>query len=415
MPFDLRLFDPRSRGSRKVVTALLRALAYVSFGLALVGVVYTVLAALNVRRFFAPPAGQQGGDSPTVPVTLLKPLHGFETGLFDRIEGFLDQDDTGPVRIVFGSDNAEDPALALARSVTQVRADRDVLIVVSALQHGANRKISNIINMMNDSSLVMEPDDLIILSDSDIGVGPAYLRCLKLILAEPDVGVVTCPYYGEADDGLWSELGAMGISYQFLPNVVTGVSLGLTQPCMGSTIALKRSTLDRIGGFAAFRDTLADDYAIGAAVRGLGLKSVVAPLLVSHSCSEANFGRLMAHELRWARTVMGVDPPGYLGSIVTHPIPLAILAAILTGFAPSSVQLFGVACAVRLLLVAKVDRVVGRNTGRRWLLPLRDVISLLVFTASFFVSSVNWRGVKFAVTSNGRLINGQVHPQLRRS
>ena len=49
---------------------------------------------------------------------------------------------------------------------------------------------------------------------------------------------------------------------------MVGMALGLAKPCFGSTIALKREALNAIGGFEAFANQLADDYAIGAAVEG---------------------------------------------------------------------------------------------------------------------------------------------------
>ena len=80
----------------------------------------------------------------------------------------------------------------------------------------------------------------------------------------------------------------MGTSYDFLPNVVPGISLGLAEPCMGSTIALTRACWTKIGGFAAFADHLADDYEMGRAVRALGLHLAIPALGVSHAATESS-------------------------------------------------------------------------------------------------------------------------------
>ena len=84
----------------------------------------------------------------------------------------------------------------------------------------------------------------------------------------------------------WSTLAAMGTSYDFLPSVLFGTFWGMAHACLGSTIALRRSTLAQIGGFEAFSDYLADDYEIGRAVRQRGLRVAVLPLAVSHRCTE---------------------------------------------------------------------------------------------------------------------------------
>jgi ceramide glucosyltransferase len=386
------------------LSGLLAMAGWALWGLAAASVIYTVMAAVFVQRFFQATAPRSEGRPAIADgVVIAKPLHRVEQGLSERLEGFFEQDYAGPTQIVFSSDRADDPALGLARAIADAHPRQAALIGANPKIHGQNRKISNIINLMAHEAADGEGHAVIVLSDSDIGVRPDYLRRVCEALAEPGVGVVSCPYYGKAEGGVWSVLMAMGVSYQFLPNVIAGVGLGAAQPCMGSTIALRRTTLERIGGFEAFRNTLADDYAIGAAVRGLGLKSVVIPVLVSHCCTETTFKALVAHELRWAKTVFGVHPAGHMGSVLTHPTALAFLSALWFGFSPVSLGLLAAALASRLLVIGRVDRAIGRSPGLWWLTPLRDAISFGVFVGSLFVSSVDWRGDKFHVTASGDL------------
>ncbi len=137
---------------------------------------------------------------------------------------------------------------------------------------------------------------------------------------------MTCLYHGIAGEGLWTRLSALAINTQFLPQAIIAVRLGLAKPCCGATIALRRSTLDRIGGFGALADVLADDHAIGIAIRSAGYDVVTAPFLVGHHCFEANLRQLLRHQMRVARTIKSIDPFAYAGTIVTHPWPLALLA-----------------------------------------------------------------------------------------
>ena len=278
-------------------------------------------------------------------------------------------------------------------------ADNESRICLDPAEYGYNRKISNVINISEQAT-----GDVLVLSDSDIGAPADYLEGVLQSLAEPGVGVVTCPYFGKAEGGFWARFAAMGQSYNFLPNVLMGVWLGMAKPCMGSTVALRQETLDRIGGFRVFRDVLADDYALGAAVREIGLKSVVAPVLVSHSCTEGDLPTVVSHELRWAKTVKGVDFAGHIGSVITHPLPLALIAALFLKVSPETMLLVGAALAARVWLKATVDRVVGRGSGAWWLIPGRDLISFAVFVGSFLVRAVEWRGAKFHVTADGDLI-----------
>src|SRR6185369_7727355 len=111
-------------------------------------------------------------------------------------------------------------------------------------------------------------------------VEPGYLGAVTAPLADPQVGLVTCLYVGRPAGGVWSTLGAMFINYEFLPAVLVGRLTGAGDGCFGATLALRRDTLERVGGFAPFRDQLADDYALGEAVRRLGRKVVLSPYLV---------------------------------------------------------------------------------------------------------------------------------------
>lgn len=365
-------------------------------GLALAGCAYQLLAARLLPLLLAPPPLRD--PKPWPGVTVLKPLHGAEPGLEAALTSLLTQDYPGPLQVVFGVQNPTDPAQAVVGTLRRAHPAADVALAVDSTDHGANRKVSNLINMAGRAK-----HEVLIVADSDIVVGPGYLRGVVAALGDPQVGVVTCPYHGLPTRGLWSCLAAMGISYQFLPSVAVGVGLKMAHPCMGSTVALRRETLERIGGFAAFADRLADDYAIGAAVRTTGLRSVVAPVLVGHVCTEDSLKALLQHELRWARTVRGVDPTGFAGSAVTYPVPLAALATIFTGAAPIGLAALGIALICRFWLRRDVDRLAGARTGPWWLTPLRDGLSFAVFLGAFFVCAVDWRGTRFRVDDRGTL------------
>ncbi len=272
--------------------------------------------------------------------------------------------------------------------------------IVDPTPHGANAKISNLINMAPAAR-----HDLIVLSDSDMAAPRDYLARIAAALAQPGVGAVSLLYRGRGDAGVWSDLAAMAISYNFLPSVLVARVTSPREPCMGSTIALRRATLDRIGGFARFADILADDAAIGEAVNALGLHVACPRLIVTHGCVEASFRDLMRHELRWAATVRGVDPRGYLGLGVTYPVAWALLAV---PFAPvQALVTLAAAIAARLALIARVDRLAGASSGRKGWLVLRDCLSFAVFILSFSVRSVDWRGSRLNMERDGRTIRAQ--------
>ena len=375
------------------------ALISMAFGwllavLALGGAGYAVMAALAAARFMRAP---KGGHHTDAPVTILKPLYLGEPRLKENLESFFGQDFNAPVQIVFGVHDNADPAIAVVEALQAKYPGFDTKIVADPALYGANAKVSNLINMLPAAK-----HDILVLSDSDIRVPPNWLSEVTGALARPGVGAVTCLYKGEVGaKGLWPVLAAMGTSYDFLPNVVTGVSLGLAEPCMGSTIALTRDVLNRIGGFAAFANYLADDYEMGRAVRRLGLGLAIPALAVSHSASETSLKELFQHELRWLRTIRRINPAGHAGSIITFAFPLALMAAILLDFRPSALAVAAIALGARLILKYRMDRIFGIKAGPFWLLPVRDLISFAVFVASLWGETVHWRGVRLSVEPDG--------------
>jgi len=360
----------------------------------ILGCAYALFAAVLLRRF-----AQESIKLPQLrpSLTVLKPLCGAEPELETNLASFCNQEGTGRVQLIFGIQDAADPAAGVVHRLIERFPERDIELVVDPTIHGANPKISNLINMLPRARY-----DVIVLSDSDMKVQPDYLREVTATLYAPDVGLVTCLYRGLATTGLWSRLAAAEINHHFLPGVLVGLKLGLARPCFGSTIALRRETLRQIGGFDAFSDQLADDYAMGEAVRGLGLKVAIPPLLIDHTCSEKSFADLLRHELRWARTLRVVDPAGYAGSVVTHPLPFALAAAAMEGFGAIGLGVLALALACRLLVPLQVETMRGGGAST-WLSPFRDLLSFAVFLGSFLPGPLSWRGHRYIARSDGTL------------
>jgi ceramide glucosyltransferase len=380
---------------QSMVDAFAFWLAVACFAVAALGCVYALAAAALVRRFThagAPALSRTPG------ITILKPLHGAETGLYDNLASFCDQDYPGPVQVLFGVQDRNDTAVAVVRQLVADRPGRDLTLCVTSGPHGANPKVANLIGMQEHIR-----HDIVLLSDSDIAVEGDYLTRTIGALERPGVGLVTYLYRGDARAGLWARLSAMAIDYHFLPSVLVGLALGLAQPCFGSTIALRRETLRAIGGFEAFLGQLADDEAMGIAVRVAGMSVAIPSSVVSHECSERSAGELLRHELRWARTLRAANPVGYAGLFVTHPLPFAILGAVLAGFSAGGLAAIAAAIACRLVLQRQVDHTLGVRSTSGWLGPARDLLAFAVYVASFFVGVVSWRGHRYRVRADGTL------------
>jgi ceramide glucosyltransferase len=330
-------------------------------------------------------------------ISVLKPLHGDEPGLYENLRSFAEQD-YPTAQIVLGVDGPHDTALPVARALIRGLPEQDIALVVDPRTRGSNRKVANLENMIEAAR-----HGTLVLADSDMRVDPRYLAAVTAPLQDPLTGAVTCLYKAVSTGGKWSELGALHINFGFLPSALMAQSLGLGGGCFGATIALRRDTFERGGGFAPLRDELADDHRIGAEVRSLGLAVVLSPYLVEARVTEPSFKALWQHELRWARTVRAVAPAGFAGSVLAHPVALAALGAAATGFVLVACSLVVISWILRWTTTRVIAKALGVSSPKGRLLLLRDALSFAVFVASFFGRTVFWRDRAFHVEASGRM------------
>lgn len=366
------------------------------FGLTLVGCVYTGAAIVCLWRY-ARQTDRMPVSHPSL--TVLRPLHGDEPCLFETLSSFMEQDYAGPVAYVFGVADRHDPAIATVERLRKAYPDADMQLVIDPRRNGRNGKISNLVNMTPAIN-----GEIVVLADSDMLVGPDYLTRVIGALEADGVGAVTCLYRGVSLPNIWSRFATGWIDEQFLPNVILGMTLGLTKPCFGSTIALRTETLWRIGGFSAFTDQLADDYAIGTAVRRLGLTvAVPARPVLGHISASTTAEALLAQELRWNRTIKSIDFGGFVGSVVTHMLPFALLTALADGFEARDGLLIAAVLGLRAALHHQVKTFVQKDAMDLWLMPLRDLLSFAVFLGAFIPGLIEWRGRRHGLRADGTL------------
>jgi ceramide glucosyltransferase len=144
------------------------------------------------------------------------------------------------------------------------------------------------------------------------------------------------------------------------------------------------------------------------AVRRLGLRVEVSPVLPAHAMSEPTLAALWAHELRWARTVRQLNPRGFAGLALTHPLPWALLA-LAAAPGPATLGVLALALGARLWLASGVDAALGVPTGWRRLawLPIRDLLSAAIWATALRQGGVAWQGRRYALTAEGRMSSAE--------
>ena len=220
------------------------------------------------------------------------------------------------------------------------------------------------------------------------------------------VGLVTALYRGRAYGTLASRLEALGISTDFQASVLLskviegGIHFGF-----GSTLAVSREALDKIGGLTPLVNHLADDYQLGVHVAQAGYRVALSPEVVETVIPAYSWRGFADHQLRWARTVRDARPWGYAGLIFTHGLAWALVNVLASGLSPVSLWLLGMSILLRLTMAMTVGaQVLGDRQVLRslWLLPLRDLVAMGVWVVGFAGNTIVWRGERFLLR-NGKL------------
>ena len=120
--------------------------------------------------------------------------------------------------------------------------------------------------------------DILVISDSDVRVTPDYLRAVALPFADARVGGMCCLYRGiAAGGGLWARLEAVGMSVEMTAGVLVARMMEGMQFALGPTMAFRRETIRRMGGFKVTADYCADDFVLGNETYKLGQEGGAEP------------------------------------------------------------------------------------------------------------------------------------------
>jgi ceramide glucosyltransferase len=374
-----------------VTAAAHSALPWAGFAFAAFAMIHSIVAFVAMRMRIRSPRFT-ARDLP--PVTILKPLCGAEPETYECLRSFCDQA-YPEFQVVFGVSDSNDPVLDIVYRLQREFPQRDLAVAIDRRQHGSNRKVSNLINMMP-----LARHEFLVLSDSDVRVERDYLGKVAAPLHDAGVGVVTCAYRGRPRQGLWSLLGSLFINEWFMPSVRVTAMAGSRSFAFGATIAMRRQVLASIGGFASIASQLADDYRLGELTRRRGLRTVLSEVVVEVCVAERSFGDLVRHELRWLRTIRALRPVGYGFTFITFGMPVAVLGAVLTGGAAPAVGMLAITALARVVLHLSM-REPGSSVLQLAVLPLRDALNLALWAWSFVTRHVHWREVRYFVSRDG--------------
>jgi len=337
---------------------------------------------------------RQASPSPAdIPVSILKPLKGCDAEMYECFRSHCEQEYSAPFEIVFGVNEAADEAVPFVERLKKEFPQTSITLMVCDQVLGANRKVSNLAQMAAHAKYAH-----LLVNDSDIAVPPDYLRRVMRYFSDPKIGLVTCLYHAVPGKSVWSKCEALGVLADFMPGALTARLVeGRVRFGLGSTLAVTRTALDDIGGFAAIVDHLADDYQLADRIVQSGKEAIVADVVVETQLPEYEFTHFWQHQIRWGRTVRSSRRGGHFSLVITFGLFWALLWLLASG--GSWAALFGfVALLVTrfAVLFAYASALDDWETTRAWrLLPLRDLISVAVWISSLGGSTIVWRGERF--------------------
>jgi ceramide glucosyltransferase len=410
---------------------LAQSVALLTTIVAVAGIGYYLVAIIAARIFLA---ARRALLPPFAPgVSILKSLKGLDPGMIDAFRSHCRQSYTGEFELLFGVSSLGDPASAAVEQLKCEFPGLPIRLIECPLRLGTNGKVSTLAQLLPHAR-----HDFLLINDSDITVSSRYLeRVMGCFGAEEipfeakapkdsagfarginppppsvanspaqKIGLVTALYRGRAHGTLPSRLEALGLATDFQASVLLskwiegGLHYGL-----GSTLAVSREALDKIGGLEVLVDHLADDYELGARIDAAGYRVSLSAEVVETSIPPYGWRAFFDHQVRWSRTVRDARPWGYTGLIFTHGLAWALLNVVASGVSPLSLWLLGLSFFLRLEVAMTVGVAVLDDHHvllDLWLLPLRDLIAMGLWIAGFAGNAIVWRGERF-VLKNGKL------------
>jgi ceramide glucosyltransferase len=382
--------------------------------LTVAGMGYFLAAMVAARVFLTVRRAPLAAFSPGV--SILKSLKGLDPGMIDAFRSHCRQTYGGDVEMLFGVSSLTDPAVAAVEQLQKEFPAQSIQLIQCPTLLGTNGKVSTLVQLAAHAS-----HNLLVVNDSDITVSPRYLERIMAHFAPPlnqsfpaprpgtaqkEVGLVTALYRGRAHRTLPSRLEALGIATDFQAGVLLSRMIeGGLRYGLGSTLAVSRKALDKIGGLLPLVDHLADDYELGARVDRAGYRVALSAEVVETAIPAYSWRSFVDHQLRWARTVRDARPWGYAGLIFTQGLAWALLNVLASGLSPLSLWLLGLSFFLRLGGAMMVGaEVLGDHQvlPSLWLLPLRDLVAMGIWVAGFAGNTIVWRGERFLL-KDGKL------------
>jgi ceramide glucosyltransferase len=342
------------------------------------------------------------------PVSVLKPLHGSEEGLERNIESFF-RVDYPEFELLFCARHDSDEGLQLARRVgaRYPQVDAQYVTCGEPTPNFHNAKVYSLAKLNS-----VAKHELFITSDADVRVTKDYLRRMVQNLKDPQMGLASCVYLGTTDQGtkarFSSQLDAVGKSVEMTSGVLVADMLEGTKFALGVSMAVRKESFQKAGGFEELGQFYADDFVLGNRLAAQGVGVRMATHVVRLMVQDSPFRLSIRNQLRWMQSTRRSRPLGHLGSGLTFAIPYGLLGLIwglLTGQAWLGGIWLGAMVLNRWLQAGTILRAMGDAEWIRGMLlyPLRDLLGWALWLGSYGGDRFYYRGKIYTWKAGGRV------------
>ncbi|HVW28193.1 MAG TPA: glycosyltransferase [Polyangiaceae bacterium] len=361
----------------------------------------THVSVLLVRR-------RRRSDTPSFPISVLKPLKGEDPELYENLSSLARQD-YPCFELVLGCEDPLDPALRTAFRVAREFPDVAIKVVCGGRQIGLNPKINNLFNIARSARY-----DHWLISDADVRVGSGYLRAIASEMLDPKVGLVSNVIAACSGGSLAAAIESLHVN-TFISRSVCGADVLARQACViGKSMLFRKSDLDRLGGLGVVKDVLAEDYVLGKLYREAGFRVVLSPYAVRTVNAPRPARELVNRHVRWSQMRCRLVPQLYWGEPLMMPALWWSLMLFILFLDPraagSSSHLFTRVAELSLAVLGLADALLvrelsGKSFDVKWALlgPLRDFAAVFTWAEGALRRTVVWRGNTFTIGAGSTL------------
>jgi len=333
-------------------------------------------------------------------ISLIVPVRGLDEEVEANLASWLDQDLPRPWELLVCVEDEDDPVVSVIRRVQAVRGD-GLRLLITGRGHASLGKMHNLL-----SGIAAARGDLFVFVDSDARFPDlTYLQRFVRPLADPAVGLVTCyPAYRGARS-LGAALAGLAINNDMLGFMgVTGTWSRL-RLAVGTTLAMRRDTVEALGGLEFLRRQLLMDVTLARQVSTTGLRVHLCPEPVGVHLQRSSVAAALQQADRWHIGMHQVLPWPvlllYLG--LRSTLPLAAVAAAVAG-SLLPVALGAAFIAVRVVVAAVVNHTYLHDPSLRrhfWLVPLVDLVMFASAISALLRRRIRWRGRSYQIGRGG--------------